>query len=131
MPASPTKTFFRTIGFSMVVGALATAVSCVKSESMPTALDGLYTEVSPVGNAVTLNFLPTHYMVKHETGSTYYDTFSYYFTTGKINLKPAWTTTDPASAFDFRQLDDTSFLIQNLESTIPEAPETYMQFVKH
>ena len=98
---------------------------------MPSSLDGIYTEYTPVTGAVTLNFLPTHLMVKHESGSSDFDTFSYYFTTGKINLKPEWTTTDPASAFDFRQLDDTTLLIQNLEPTIPEAPETYMEFIKH
>ena len=105
--------------------------SCIKTEKMPSSLSGLYTESTPMSGEVTLQFLPGNLVVKHEFGSAYYDSFSYYFTVGKINLKPLWSNIYPYAASDFRNLDDTTFLIQNLEPTIPESPETYMEFIKH
>ena len=103
--------------------------SCSK-DSNSTAINGLYTESTPVAGRTQLNFINDHVVVKTETGSMYRDSFTYSISTGKILLTTTSTNQYAVQYFDFDKTSDSTFTIQNLYPSIPENPKTYMTFKK-
>jgi hypothetical protein len=116
---------------TLVCFALTGICSCKKTNhSFSGSLSGIYTEVSPMSGEMQLEFAGTNLMIKTETGSSSRDSFYYSISNNSISLTPAWTNAYPASPFYFQLLSGNSFKIQNLDASIPEAPESYMVFQK-
>ncbi len=116
----------------LLIGFLAiiSISSCKKGASSSASLSGKYTEYSPMSGETQLEFIPGNIMIKTETGSAYRDSFYYTLGSSTISLTPAWSNIYPASNFDFAIIDYHTIRIQNLYASIPEAPETFMIFMK-
>ena len=106
-----------------------TLLSCKKDNNSIT-LSGNYTENTPFIGRSQLNFISNNLVVKSESGSNYRDTFSFSVSVGKILMTPMWTNQYTGQNFDFEQIDNNTFKIENLYSGIPESPKSYMIFKK-
>ena len=91
---------------------------------------GVYRETIPVPGRCQLNFISSKLVVKSEPGSNYKDTFTYLISQGKILLTPAWTNQYAGQQFEFEQIDEMTFKIENLYPGIWEMPKSYMTFKK-
>lgn len=117
------QTFF-ILGLSILFFA-----SC-KKEASSISVSGIYTENSPVAGRTQLIFTSSKQVIKIEIASSYKDTFNYSLTGGKILLTQIRTNPSLAQPFDFEKIDNNTIKIQNLLPGLPEAPNTYMTFIK-
>jgi hypothetical protein len=116
---------FLFIGLTILVGLY----SCSKDEHT-IILSGKFNEISPVSGRSQPEFIWDQILIKSETGSTFSDTFKYEIINDKIKLLPAWTENSQITEFDIEIIDNARFKIQNLYSSIPEAPQSYMIYEK-
>lgn len=104
------------------------SVSCKKDK--PPFKTGLYTETIPVPGRSQLNFISSQLVVKGEPGNNYKDTFIYSVSSGKILLTPVWTNLYAGQQFNFEEINESTFRIENLYPGIPEMLKSYMTFKK-
>ena len=113
----------------VLLGSIIILAASCKKDKLPFNR-GTYTETLPVPGRSQLNFINSKLVVKSESGSINKDTFTYSLSSGKILLTPVWTNQYAGQLFDFEQIDEVAFKIENLYPSIPEMPKSYMTFKK-
>jgi hypothetical protein len=113
----------------LILAFALTLLSCKKNKNA-IQLRGIYIENTPNNGRSQLNFISENLVVKNEVVSIYSDTFSFSISAGKILMTPVWTNLYPGQNFNFEQIDENTFKIENLYPSIPESPKNYMVYKK-
>ncbi|MFA9192749.1 lipocalin family protein [Flavobacterium sp. FZUC8N2.13] len=110
--------------FLFVLVLFFSLFSCNQDEN--NILDnGTYSEVTPVAGRTQINFKSNNSLVIIKSENP--DEFNYKINGNSINLS---NNSGFTKDFEFVKINENEFKIENLYSSIPESPKTYINFKK-
>ncbi|MDY3521958.1 lipocalin family protein [Riemerella anatipestifer] len=99
-------------------------ISCSRDENNA-ALNGTFSEITPIGNRTKMNFKSQNILSIIKPDSS--DDFNYQIDGNKIHLS---NNMGYKATLEFVKISDNEFKIENLYVSIPEYPKSYISFRK-